>query len=328
MGPENAAWRYQVKPGQKLYPRGRVFVRANRIILIDQPSPYFHRKKPFANLGLNAVPWQQYAMSVVQPWMKQQDILNQMMAGVLQTVKKAINPALMASKAAINPAAMKAIDSSKPGLKVTYSQLAATPPVWQQPPNLPNYVFQTYGIIVNSMKQSSGAAAVGDAMSKKQVPGSDSLEKISFAKNTPIRFMGRMAESFMDDVGALWCPLALQFYDAAHRLELLGPAGLVKEDLDNNPGTMVPDGVNSESFVRRYHFRTERGSLLNGQKQEKTQIAFALRKNHDLSRTQVFKILDWNIDLEANNKELAEEAKAMAEAQAAAGVKPGGKGKK
>lgn len=328
MGPKNAPWKYLVKPGQKLYPRGRVFVRANRVILYDQPNPYYHRKKPFANLTLNGVPWQQYAMSVVQPWMKQQDILNQMMAGILQTVKKAINPALMASKAAINPAAMKAIDSSKPGLKITYSQLAATPPAWQQPPNLPTYVFQTYGMIVNSMKQSSGAAAVGDAMQKKQVPGSDSLEKISFAKNTPIRFMGRMGESFLDDVGALWCPLALQFYDAAHRLELLGPQGLAKEDLDDRPGSLIPDGVNSESFVRRYHFRTERGSLLNGQKQEKTQIAFAMRKNHDLSRHQLIKILDWNLDEEANDKELQKENEAMAAAQAAAGVKPGGKGKK
>ena len=34
-----------------------------------------------------------------------------MMYGVLQTIKKATNPALMASKMAINPAAMRAIDS-------------------------------------------------------------------------------------------------------------------------------------------------------------------------------------------------------------------------
>ena len=327
MGPKNASWGYWVKPGQKLYPRGRVFVRANRVMLYDQPNPYYHRKKPFASLGLNGVPWQQYAMSVVQPWMKQQDILNQMMAGILQTVKKAINPALMAAKSAINPAAMKAIDSSKPVLKVTYSQNAPQPPSWQQPPNLPNYVFQTYGVIVNSMKQSSGAAAVGDAMSKKQVPAGDSLDKISFAKNTPIRFMGRMAESFLDDVGALWCPTALQFYDAAHRLELLGPTGLVKEDLDDRPGTLIPDGIDAESFVRRYRFRCKRGSLLKAQQQEEIQISFALRKNHDLSRKQLFKKLDWNIDEAANDKELEEEAASLARAQAAAGVKPGGKKK-
>ena len=68
MGPKNAKWRYQVEPGKKLYPRGQIFVRANGVILYDQPNPYFHRRKPFALLDLLGVPWQQYAMSVVQPW--------------------------------------------------------------------------------------------------------------------------------------------------------------------------------------------------------------------------------------------------------------------
>lgn len=328
MGPPTAGWSYIVKPGQKLYPRGRVFVRSNGVILYDQPNPYFHRKKPFSVLALYGVPWQQYAMSVVQPWMKQQDILNQMMAGVLQTIKKAVNPALMAPKSAINPAAMKAIDSSKPGLKITYGQNAPTPPSWQQPPNLPTYVLQTYSMILQSMKQNSGAAAVGDAMSKKQVPAGDSLEKISFAKNTPIRFMGRNAEGFLDDVGEQWTSNACQFYDAGRRMELLGISGLVKADVDAKPGIMIPAEMSGEQFVRRYHFRTEKGSLLNAQQQEKIQIAFAMRKGRDLSRKQVFKILKWNINEADNDKELAEEAKAMADAQAAAGVKPGGKGHK
>lgn len=328
MGIKNQPWSYTVKPGQKMYPRGQLIVRSNKVILWDQPNPYYHRRKPFAELGLYGVPWQQYAMSVVGPWMKQQDILNQIMSGVLNCVKKTINPALMAPKSAINPAAMKAIDSSKPGLKISFSQNSPTPPQWQPGPKLDSYVFQTYGMILNSMKQSSGAAAVGDAMSKKQVPGGDSLEKISFAKNTPVRLMGRSAEFFLDDVGALWTGTSLQFYDAGRRMQLLGPAGLAKEDIDDRPGTLIPADINGEDFVHRYHFATEKGSLLNAQKQEKTQVAFAMRKNHDLSRHQVFNILDWNINEEENNAELQKEAEAMAAAQAAAGGKPGGKGKK
>jgi hypothetical protein len=328
MGPATAKWRYQVQPGKKLYPRGQVCVRANGVILYDQPNPYYHRRKPFALLGLLGVPWQQYAMSVVQPWMKQQDILNQMMYGVLQTIKKATNPALMASKAAINPAAMRAIDSSKPGLKITYSQNAPNPPQWQPPPVLPTYVLQTYGMILQSMKQTSGAAAVGDAMSKKQVPAGDSIEKIQWAKNTPIRLMGRSAEYFMNEVGQLWIGDALQFYDAAHRMQILGPAGLVKEDFDNDPASMIPEGIDAEAFVRRYHFATEKGSLLGAQKQERTPIMFAMRKNHDISRDTLFDFLDWNIDRKKNEEGLAKEAEAAAKAQAAAGIKPGAKGKK
>jgi hypothetical protein len=324
MGPKGAAWGYTVNPGQKMYPRGRLIIRSNNVTLYDEPNPYFHRKFPFAQLGLYSVPWQQYAMSVLSPWMKQQDILNQIMSGVLQCVKKAVNPALMASKSAIHPEAMRAIDSSKPNLKITYSQNASQPPTWQQPPNVPGYVLQTYGMVMQSMKQASGSAAMDGALKNKQTPGGDTLDRITFSKNTPIRMMGRNIEGFTDDIGGMWAANALQFYDAAQRMELLGDKGLTKEDTEEVAGSLIPEGINSESFVRRFRFKCDKGTLLNVQRQDKIQVAFALRKNHDLSRKGLYTLLDWNIDEEANDAELAKEAEMMAKAQAAAG---GGKKK-
>lgn len=323
VGPEKAAWGYWVMPGQKLYPRGRLIIRANGVTLYDEPNPYWHRKKPFALLGLYGVPWQQYAMSVVSPWIKQQDILNQIMAGVIQVVKKAVNPPLIASKSAVSPEAMRAIDSSKPNLKITFSQMGQAP-IWGQPPNLPGYIFQTYGTVLTSMKQTSGAQAVGDAASKKQVPGGDTLDKISFAKNTPIRFMGRNVETFTDEIGTMWTGNAIQFYDAAKRATLLGDSGLTKEDIEGVPGSMVPDGIQSEEFVQRWNLTCDKGTLLNVQRQDKIQVSFALRKNHDLSRKKLFEQLDWNINQEENDAELQHEAEAQAAAMAKAGVKPKG----
>lgn len=320
MGPEGALWSYVVNPGQKMYPRGRLIIRANRVTLYDEPNPYFHRKYPFSLLGLNAVPWQQYAMSLLSPWMKQQDILNKILQGVIQCVQKAVNPALIASKSAIHPEAMRAIDSSKPGLKVTYSQNAPQAPSWQAPPNVPAYVLQTYGTVLKSMQQNSGAAAVGDAMGKKQVPGGDTLDRITFSKNTPIRLMGRNMEDFVDDIGSMWSCDALQFYDAAKRIEMLGQQGLTKEDTDSNPGSLIPEGINSEAFVRRFRFKCTKGTLLNVQRQDRLQTVFALRKGRDISRKKMYEELDWNINLAENDAELAEEAKAMA----AAGPPPKG----
>ena len=166
---------------------------------------------------------------------------------------------------------------------------------------------------------------MGDALGKKQVPAGDSLEKIQFAKNTPIRVMSRSGEFFLDNIGQQWCADGLQFYDATRRMELLGPSGLAKEDIDDKPGTLIPDGIDSESFVRRYHFKTEKGSLLNVAHQEKIPIVMAMRKGRDLSRKQMFKFFNWNINQKENDQELQEEAEAQAKAQAAAG---GGKGHK
>ena len=327
MGPEKAPWGYWVKPGQKMYPRGRLVIRANRVTLYDEPNPYFHRQKPFIPLSLYGVPFQEYAMSVMKPWVSGTDILNQMMAGILQSVKKALNPALMAPRSAINPEALRQIDASKPNLKVSYNSNAATAPTWSNPPNVPAYVFQAYGIVEKAMRRTSSGDAMDQAMGKKQVPGGDTLDRINFSRTTPIRYMGGTVEDALNELGPQWVGNSLQFYDAGRRMELLGAQGLDKSDMDDSPGTLIPHGMDSEAFVRRWQFRTEKGSLLNIQRQDKLQIAFALRKARDLSRKQVFKILDWNVNEKENDAELAEEAKMMAAAQGAGGA-PAGKGHK
>ena len=320
MGPKESAWCYEVKPGKMLYPRGRLVIRANGVTLYDEPSPYYHRRFPFSILGLYAVPWQQYALSVISPWMKQQDIMNQIMAGVLQCVKKAVNPPLLAPKTAIHPEALRAIDSSKPNLKISYNSMA-TAPAWGNPPVVPPYVLQAYMMTQKSMRESSGAQAIGDALSKKQVPSGDSLEKIQFTKTTPVRVMGRNIEDFVNDIGGMWTADAIQFYDAGRRVQMLGMSGLVPEDVEDVPGSMIPDGFTGEDFVRRWHFFADKGSLLNVQHQEKIPIAFAMRKQRDISRDTLFDILDWNIDRKKNADELAEEGKTLMAAQAAAHAK-------
>ena len=328
MGPENAPWGYWVKPGQMLYPRGRIIVRSHAVTLYDEPNPYYHRKRPFVPLALYDVPWQDYAMSVVSPWTKSNDILNQILAGVLDSVKKALRPALMAPKSAINPEALRQIDSSKPNLKVSYNSNAATAPQWQTPPNVPGYVFNAYGIVEKSMKRGSGAAAMDEAGSKKQVPGADTMDRITFGKTVNVRMMAGNLENSTDELGELWTGCALQFYDAGHRSELLGEKGLAKEDMDERPGSLIPDGTHEEAYVRRFKFECEKGTMLGFQRQDRTQVGFALRKNKDLSRKGLFNLLDWNINQDENEAQLMEEAKQMAQAMAAAGVQPGGKGHK
>jgi hypothetical protein len=323
---DSAPWGYWVKPGEKLYPRGRLVIRSNKVTLYDEPNPYYHRKRPFVLMGLHSVPWQQYALSVLKPWMDTNDVMNQIMQGLLLAVKRALNPALMASRSAIHPDALKLVNGEKPGARLSYNSNAITGPTWQQPPNIGNYSIPVLERLTRSMKENSGTDAVNQALGKKQVPGGDTLEKINFSKTTPIRFKAGNVETGVNEVGELWTATALQFYDAARRVECLGLDGLTKDDIDDRPGSLIPEGVNSESHVRKFGFECEQGSLFGFQRQDRIQIAAGLRKNRDLSRRKFFALglPDWNIDLDENDAELAEEAKQMAMAAAAAGVKPGG----
>ena len=317
--PNSAPWGYWVKPEERLV------IRSNKVTLYDEPNPYYHRKRPFVLMGLHSVPWQQYALSVLKPWMDTNDIMNQIMSGLLLAVKRALAPALMAPKSAIHPDALKAIDANKPNLKISFNSNAITGPTWQAPPNIGNYPLPVLEMLRRTIKENSGTDAVNQALGKKQVPGGDTLEKIQFSKTTPIRFKAANVETGVNEVGELWTGTALQFYDAARRVETLGMDGLTKEDIDDRPGSLIPEGVNSESHVRKFGFECEQGSLFGFQRQDRISIAAGLRKNRDLSRKKFFAIAvpDWNIDQKENDEELAEEAKQMALAAAAAGIKPG-----
>jgi hypothetical protein len=329
MGPEKAPWGYWVKPEEKLYPRGRLVIRSNKITLYDEPNPYYHRKRPFVLMGLHSVPWQQYALSVMKPWMDTNDIMNQIMSGLLLATKRALAPALMAPKSAIHPDALKQIDAGKPNLKISFNSNAVTSPTWQQPPNIGNYPLPVLELLRRSIKENSGTDAVNQALGKKQIPGGDTIEKIQFSKTTPIRFKAGNVETGVNEVGELWTATALQFYDASRRVECLGMDGLTKEDIDDRPGSLIPEGVNSEAHVRKFGFECEEGSLFGFQRTDRIQIAAGLRKNHDLSRKQFFKIAipDWNIDYQENDAELMEEAKQMAVSGAKPGEHHGGKQK-
>jgi hypothetical protein len=229
----------------------------------------------------------------------------------------------MAPKSAIHPDALRAIDAGKPNLKISYNSNAVTGPVWQTPPNIGNYPIPIYQEIKRAMKENSGTDAVNQALGKKQVPGGDTLDRIQFSKTTPIRFKAGNVETGVNEVGELWTSTALQFYDASRRMQAVGLDGLVKEDIDDRPGSLIPSGINSEEYVRKFGFECEEGSLFKFQKQDKIQIAAGLRKNRDLSRRKFFQVLDWNIDEAENDAELLAEAKQMALAAAASGAKPG-----
>lgn len=316
MGRKGTNWCYEVKPGDMLYPRGRIIAMANRVILDDQPNPYWHGRFPFAHLRLQAVPWQATGMSVMKPIMANQDIMNQVLGGILNMTKLAISPPLLAPKNAFTADQWKNLDMSRPNEKAQYSANAPFKPEFRKAPEIPAYVLQLHNIVDREMDRFSGAAAIGNALQKKQVPSGDSLDQITQSKNTPIRAMGRNIEGFIGELGQLFIPNLMQFYTAPMRIELLGSNGLLPVDYDANPGSLVPeDKANQpEAYARKFRFKIERGSLLSVQRMERANWAVKLYAMKAMSLQQLYRSLDLNIDVTKMMAEMVEEAQKIAAA--------------
>lgn len=302
-------WCYYVEPGEKLYPRGRVIVTAGGVALSDSPNPYWHAMFPFPCFRPFRVPWQLSGLSPTRPWLQMQNITNRIWGGVLDMIKSIIEPTLIAPKAAFSQSDWDALDPGMSGGKIKVNNNAPWRPEYAKRERIPGDILTWYQELTKEFDMSSGASAIAQALGKKQVPGSDSLETIMNSRSLPIRVESRALTSFLRDAGYMGICNILQFYSVAHRVAILGGKGLTSSDYRPIYGELRPSGMKPEDFVQKFQGVIRIGTTLASEKAEKLQIAFALRKQKDLSRRRLFHFLDQNIDVEQNEKELIDEAK-------------------
>jgi hypothetical protein len=318
-------WKYEVKPMGRLYPRGRVITKAGGHVMEDQCNPYWHGQKPFTMLRLNVVPWSVYGSSDVKNWIHLQDIMNQILAGVLDMIKRAVNPGFFAPRNAFTETVWASIDFAKPGEKAAYSPNAAHEPKFAPAPNLPGYVMQAYQIVERALEQMSGKSAANQMMGKKQIPGSDGIEAIQMMRTTPVRVKSRNIEGFIEDGGNLMVPNMIQFYTEKRRMSMMGRSGTTDADFDWDPGTIIPAGTPPQEFIRAFNYHVKPGSLLATEKRGKIMDALQLRKQGDLDRKTLFRIIDEEgLDVEEVEKNLKKEM----QEKIAMMPQKGGKGKK
>lgn len=322
MGNKNSPWKvaYKVKPLEMLYPRGRLIVMAGREIVEDCPNPYIHGMFPFSMLRLNVVPWSFYGQSMLKSWEDLQDIINQIFAGVIDMIKRAVNPPFIAPKNALSEEAWNRTDFSMPGMKMAYNALSPTEPKVISTAMLPGFVLPFAQSVEREMDQQSGVAAVNEAVRKKQVPGGDTLDQIRQNQQTPIRQQARNIEIFIRDLGMQQVPNLFQFYNQKKRVFVLGDAGSTPTDFDWDPGTMLPSGVEPIEHVRKFKFSVLEGSLLSFQRVEMMLNLMKLRQAREIDRGTFFERLKKLGVIDLDTKKV--EAALIAEAKAGLAAMP------
>jgi hypothetical protein len=331
-GSPRVNWAYRVEPGELLYPRGRVIITAGGCVLEDQPNPYWHSRKPFPVYRPLRLPWQATGDPTMRPWMQMNTVINRVLGGMQDYLDSVIEPTLVGPKGAMPAADWDALDAGASGGKIKYNNNAPKPPEFMKKAEFPIAAAKQFIDDVNrEFDMNSGSSAIQQAMSKKQVPGSDSLDTILNSRSLPIRVKSRALESFVEDGGAMVIADMLQFYSVAHRVSILGIKGFSNSDFTPIYGQAIPSGMRPEEFVRKFSGTVRRDVILESQKAEKKQMALALSKLGKLSDKKLFEVLDPNFPYEENQKELLNEARLkilVAAAAAAAQGKGAGARKK
>ena len=291
-GDSSGEYGYMVRPGEKIYPRGRLIIMGGPVPLFDGPNPFYHGLFPFSCLRLNRVPWQWPGISEFRNQMPLQDIMNNVLAGILDAVKKAVNPQLLAPDNAFGAAVKKNLDPNMPNAKIFYSPSSIAAPFYAPSPVLPGFVFQTMLYAQQELDSQSGFLDMTGISRRGVVPAGDTLEQLKEGQQTLVRLKVRYIEDFVKQMGTQWVPNAFQFYTMERRMQMLGSDGLTWEDFDWNPGTMVPADIPPAEHWKSFSFMMVPGSLLKSAREPQPQLMLMLRRMGDMDLKNMLDSLD------------------------------------
>jgi hypothetical protein len=294
----------------KLYPRGRMIIATKRAILYDGPNPYWHGMFPIAKLSLDPWPWTLLGLGLVHDLMPIQDALNEVLNGFLDHVRKLLRPAVVADKKSVANSIWDRIDSRLPGIKLKTNQAAGKGVEFVSPEPLPAYTFEFLQWLTTEMDYLSGVGNLNSLAQLQQVPGEDTIEKMQEALQPTLRLKSRLLEYFLREVGEMVKCNFFQFYNLPRRVAMLGDAGIVFNDFDFDPGTMIPAlGANDEGyepgldkrlsrpqraqwFHKNFTFQITPNSMLAISQMTRKMLYMQLRKDMLVDRWTLYDVLE------------------------------------
>jgi hypothetical protein len=233
--------------------------------------------------------------------------MNNVLAGILDAVKKAVNPPLIAPDNAFGAAVKRNLDPNMPNAKIFFSPASIAAPTYAPSPVLPGFVFQTMLYAQQELDSQSGFLDLTGISRRGIVPAGDTLEQLKEGQQTLVRLKVRYIEDFMKQIGQQWVPNAFQFYTLKRRLQMLGSDGLTWEDFDWDPGTMVPAGEKAEDHWKRFSFMMIPGSLLKSSRAPHQALMVRLRAMGDMDLKNLLEALDLGNLYDKVKKNLEEE---------------------
>ncbi len=300
---------YTVKPMKRLYPRKRLIIFAGNRLMYDGPSPYWHGKFPFAMLRLNPVMWSFWGLSKYRSLVPLNKAFNEIGAGTMDMIKRALNPQMLAKENAIVKDSFERFFPDMPGGKLKMTNMAdVTRDVrYMDPPVLPAWVFQFAQMVSSEFDRIGGFVDTQKLTGKKQVPGGESIEQMRDMANPAVRLEGRYIEAFLRDSGQLAISNIFQFYTGLQRLKMLGADGLTWEDLDYDPNNMIPDSERKEEHWKNFSMEIAPGSLHGSSKVQEKSAAMALYRMGAISRKALLRKLELGAEADVIEKEIQEE---------------------
>lgn len=241
-------WSYMVQPGEKLYPRGRHIVTTTHGILHDGPNPFWHGLFPFPKLNLD--PWPQSWFGKAPLWdlLPLQKSLGNVLRGVDDHIAKLVEPDIIADKNSVPRSVLERWNTRKAGGKYQHNPIAGKGIEMVYPQPILRDMQWWIEWLVSEMDTLSGNRDLAQLMQLNQLPGADTIEKITEAMTASVQARSRALEAYMREFATMLAYNFAQFYNVGRRIVILGTSGVTEDDFDFDPGSIVPAFIHQEDF--------------------------------------------------------------------------------
>lgn len=242
-----------------LYPLRRLMISFSGCIPYDGTSKWWHGKVPLVKFSADTWPWEPFGFPLTKDGAGLQKSIVRMLRNIEESALVRMDPPIQYGPT-IAKSLMEVLDLRVQGVRIQNDNMSMTggddikpilPPAYYDVPAwIPEFIKSNE----ERMDYLTALRDISAIAKAKQIPSSDSIEKLFQMAGVIAQDMARSDEKSVAELGSMWRPLAFQWYTRARRYQLLGPDGETKEDYDYEPGSLVPSHMPNEEKNNRSKF--------------------------------------------------------------------------
>lgn len=241
-GKPTTPWSYEVRPGEPIFPFGRMIVWGNRVLMYDNTSPYWLPKFPLIKVTLN--PWPMSWLGKAPLWdciPLQASITNNLRV-IDDHAAQVAQPGAIADRN-VSKAEMNKFNTRAPGYKIRTNMASGKGITVVNPSPLDQLIWEVIKWCQETMQKISGTADPSAMASLSQIPSDDTIDTIMKAMTPGVRLRSRILEGCYKDLAEMFLFANAEWDTLMKRLTRLGPDAATPEDFDYDPKTFIPDNV-------------------------------------------------------------------------------------
>lgn len=243
-----AIYKQATEEDARIYPGRRLIICTDSDCLTPDPvlqvNPYWHGKVPATQFRADDWAWMFLGFPLSRAGMLLERANIDLLRGIVDAMNVRLSPPTGYDRNTMAKSLAETLNTRVPNLRVGLDYTLGgeqfrplmDPNFYTVPDNIPQFMLENESRITSQM----GVADATALARVRQMPASDSTERLMEALGPIVKDQSRNMEASITDNGEMWKSCAFQFYTAKRRYELLGLDGLTNEDFDNDPGNLIP----------------------------------------------------------------------------------------